>query len=111
MANSHVNLVDLTTPREAGLKLFESVKALSKYTIRTGKIFPREDAYAGTLLRHLLRHIFCPEKDGDRLRSRTRFRREEMGHGKSFRGDSTQLAFAFSTCCRSLYAFTFSRTS
>ncbi|CAE7204811.1 unnamed protein product [Rhizoctonia solani] len=44
---------------------------LSQYTRRTEKFFPRDHPLAGTLLRHLLRHILCPsptrgfEKEGE----------------------------------------------
>jgi hypothetical protein len=57
-----VNLVDLVdTPRTgAAVKVFPSLKTLQTYTIASGKFFPKEDAYAGGLLRFLLREIIHP---------------------------------------------------
>ncbi|KPM37775.1 hypothetical protein AK830_g8804 [Neonectria ditissima] len=57
---THVNLVDLTESPTTGNKveIFPSVEALRSYTIETGKIFPRNEAHAGGLLKTLLRQIF-----------------------------------------------------
>jgi hypothetical protein len=41
--------------------VFPSVLALSEYTKKHGKFFPKDNAYAGNLLRFLLRHIIFPE--------------------------------------------------
>ena len=56
---THVNLVDLVdTPRTgAAVKVFPNLKKLQDYTIENEKYFPKEDAYAGGLLRFLLREI------------------------------------------------------
>jgi hypothetical protein len=56
---THVNLVDLVdTPRTgAAVRVFPNLKELQNYTIQTEKYFPKEDAYAGGLLRFLLREI------------------------------------------------------
>ncbi|KAI0033374.1 hypothetical protein K488DRAFT_47884, partial [Vararia minispora EC-137] len=60
----HVNLVDFVDGREGGTgrrpRIFDTETELSKYTRKTGKYFPRDEAYAGGLLRYLLRHIFSP---------------------------------------------------
>jgi len=61
--NTHVNLVDLTT-RSGTVEIFQSVKDLSEYTIENGKFFPKDNAYAGSLLHHLLCRIFNPEGTG-----------------------------------------------
>lgn len=58
----HVNLVDVV---EAGrnastVKRFGSVAALSEYTLRNGKVFPKGRAKAGGVLRYLLREIENP---------------------------------------------------
>ena len=55
----HVNLVDLvdTTGRDA--ELFEDLDGLREYTIESGKYFPKENAYAGGVLRFLLRKILA----------------------------------------------------
>ena len=57
----HVNLVDLV---DAGgtqiVTMFPSEKALSMYTLKTRKIFPRRNVHAGGLLRVLLRRILNP---------------------------------------------------
>jgi hypothetical protein len=61
VTNTHVNIVDLVDA--GGTRLvtkFRSEKALSKYTLKTGKIFPRENIHAGGLLRALLRRILHP---------------------------------------------------
>lgn len=59
MRQTHVNLVDLVDTRGTGrpVKVFNSLKKLQDYTIRTEKFFPKEDAKAGGLLRYLLREI------------------------------------------------------
>ena len=56
---THVNLVDLVdTPRTGeAVKVFPNLKKLQDYTIKNEKYFPKEDAYAGGLLRFLLREI------------------------------------------------------
>jgi hypothetical protein len=38
-------------------ELFDSLDELRDYTIRNGKYFPKESAYAGGVLRFLLREI------------------------------------------------------
>jgi hypothetical protein len=57
-----VNLVDLVdTPRTSTkVRIFKSLKELQDYTIKNRKYFPKEDAYAGGLLRFLLREIIHP---------------------------------------------------
>lgn len=61
MLATHVNLCDLldSTGREGGgrVRVFGSVKELREYTLNTRKIFPKEEAYAGGLLKFLLREI------------------------------------------------------
>ncbi|KAH7162403.1 hypothetical protein B0J13DRAFT_9682 [Dactylonectria estremocensis] len=62
---THVNLVDLVESPTTGqkAKIFPTVEALRKYTIDEKKIFPRDEAYAGGLLKTLLRQIFpIPKK-------------------------------------------------
>ncbi|KAK7418831.1 hypothetical protein QQX98_003693 [Neonectria punicea] len=56
---THVNLVDLTESPTTGNKveIFPSVKALREYTLAENKIFPKEEAYEGGLLKTLLRQI------------------------------------------------------
>ena len=60
MTNTHVNLSDLldTTRQSTRVHVFASEKELRVYTQNTGRIFPKEDAYAGGLLKYLLRQIF-----------------------------------------------------
>ncbi|KAL5635320.1 hypothetical protein ACGC1H_004191 [Rhizoctonia solani] len=64
----HVNIVDLvdTPATQTPVTHFLSEAALSAYTIKSGKYFPKENAYAGGLLRFLLRHIENPGKDRGR---------------------------------------------
>ncbi|KAJ4287017.1 hypothetical protein N0V90_012898 [Kalmusia sp. IMI 367209] len=53
----HVNLVDLVDTPGRNVELFTCLDELSEYTIETGKFFPKESAYAGGVLRFLLREI------------------------------------------------------
>lgn len=55
---THVNMVDLTEARrDVPVEIFETERALREYTIREERFFPLKSAYAGGLLRHLLRRI------------------------------------------------------
>lgn len=58
---THVNLVDLVERGRTGkrVRLFSSLEELRAYTISTGKFFPKEDAYAGGVLKFLLREILA----------------------------------------------------
>ena len=60
MINTHVNLSDLldTTRQSTRVHVFASEEELREYTKESGRIFPKEDAYAGGLLKYLLRQIF-----------------------------------------------------
>ncbi|MCJ1344888.1 hypothetical protein MMC31_003093 [Peltigera leucophlebia] len=57
----HVNLVDLVEQGRTGkrVRLFSSLEKLREYTIETGKFFPKESAYAGGVLKFLLREILA----------------------------------------------------
>ena len=59
MIQTHVNLCDLldTTRQRSKVQVFTSEQALREYTLKTGKFFPREEAYEGGLLKYLLREI------------------------------------------------------
>ena len=54
-----VNLVDLVDTRRTGdaVTKFDTLEELQDYTIRTGRYFPKESAYAGGVLKFLLREI------------------------------------------------------
>lgn len=56
----NVNLSDLldTTRQGTRVHVFVSEEELRVYTKKTGRIFPKEEAYAGGLLKYLLREIF-----------------------------------------------------
>ncbi|KAI9776599.1 MAG: hypothetical protein M1839_009503 [Geoglossum umbratile] len=56
---THVNLVDLVERARSGkrVKVFPDLEELREYTISTGKFFPKENAYAGGVLKYLLREI------------------------------------------------------
>ena len=60
MVNTHVNLSDLldTTLQGTRVHVFASEEELRTYTQETRRVFPKEDAYAGGLLKYLLREIF-----------------------------------------------------
>ncbi|KAF8798626.1 hypothetical protein BYT27DRAFT_7183660 [Phlegmacium glaucopus] len=77
--STHVNLVDLVD--NGVVTQFSSVEELSKYTISNNKYFPKENAYAGELLRHLLRHILHPSQDSGRTRNSTQERGRGNGSG------------------------------
>jgi len=72
--STHVNLVDLVDAPRTGqpVPVFKSEFELSDYTIDSEKFFPRANAYAGGLLRLLLRHILNPGAGIHRGRKRTR---------------------------------------
>jgi hypothetical protein len=53
----HVNIVDLVDTRGEKIELFDSLEELQDYTIETGKFFPKRSAYAGGVLKALLRKI------------------------------------------------------
>lgn len=78
---THVNIVDLVDTKVTGepVTVFVSEVDLSEYTISTGKFFPRDNAYAGGLLRYLLRRIINPRQErvsgsGQKMQSRRRRR-------------------------------------
>ena len=51
-------MVDLTEAKaDVPVKVFETQKALAEYTRQEGRYFPLKSAYAGGLLRYLLRRI------------------------------------------------------
>lgn len=81
MRETHVNLVDLIDSPTTGKApaLFDSEEALSEYTIRTGKYFPKKAAKAGGVLRYLLRQIDDPSSSS---RSRTSEGRNGRGRGR-----------------------------
>jgi hypothetical protein len=59
---THVNIVDLLDTSNTGqrVRVFDSVQKLSDYTKKTAKYFPKENAYAGGVLKFLLREILDP---------------------------------------------------
>jgi len=76
---THVNIVDLIHTKVTGkpVTIFVSEAELSKYTKAKGKFFPRDNAYAGGLLRYLLRRIMNPRQErvsssGQRTQGRRR---------------------------------------
>ncbi|CAL1699400.1 unnamed protein product [Somion occarium] len=60
LARVHVNLYDLIDARRLGkrVKVFRSLPEMRNYTLQTGRIFPKDRAKAGGVLRALLREIF-----------------------------------------------------
>ncbi|KNZ77607.1 hypothetical protein J132_04974 [Termitomyces sp. J132] len=73
---AHVNLVDLVDHPNTGepVQLFTTEVELSEYTRESKKFFPKENAYAGGLLKYLLRHIIDPRTERG-VRRTTRRRR------------------------------------
>ncbi|OAL46897.1 hypothetical protein IQ07DRAFT_614109 [Pyrenochaeta sp. DS3sAY3a] len=58
MKDIHVNLVDLVDTSGRDVELFTCLDDLREYTKESGKFFPKESAYAGGVLKFLLREIF-----------------------------------------------------
>lgn len=79
MIQTHVNLCDLldSTRQRSRVRIFSSELELRWFTIRTGNFFPREHAYAGGLLKYLLREI-----TGEYLGSRVQGSRVQGGSRK-----------------------------
>jgi hypothetical protein len=50
-------LVDLVDTSGQGAEIFDSLDELREYTIAQGKYFPKDSAYAGGVLKYLLREI------------------------------------------------------
>ncbi|KAI0040135.1 hypothetical protein FA95DRAFT_1503284 [Auriscalpium vulgare] len=85
--SAHVNLVDLVWSRGEGVvEIFPSEKALSEYTISSGKFFPSDEARAGGVLRYLLRHILHPRDENTRGRGGKRGRGRARGGRARGRG-------------------------
>jgi hypothetical protein len=59
MLATHVNLCDLMAAANQGqrIRVFGRVEDLREYTLAQGKVFPKENAYSGGLLKFLLREI------------------------------------------------------
>jgi len=57
--NTHINLTDMLDSKRRGeaISTFKTQDELVGYTIHEGRYFPKEDAYAGGLLKYLLREI------------------------------------------------------
>lgn len=57
-----VNICDLVDMRHTGepVEIFPSERRLATYSKKSGNIYPKKNAYAGGLLRYLLRHIEYP---------------------------------------------------
>ncbi|KAJ5038711.1 uncharacterized protein L3040_006391 [Drepanopeziza brunnea f. sp. 'multigermtubi'] len=55
------DLIDAVDAEKTPPKLFKNERALSKYTMNTGKIYPKRKAKEGGPVRGLLAHIFCPK--------------------------------------------------
>jgi hypothetical protein len=72
MLSTHVNLCDLLDSANQGkrVRIFNNVHDLRKYTLETQRIFPKEEAYAGGLLRYLLREIVGTYNGPNRRRTR-----------------------------------------
>ncbi|KAL4265670.1 hypothetical protein AB1N83_003362 [Pleurotus pulmonarius] len=74
VSSKHINLVDLTQNPGGRVRIFCSLEQLRAYTNDTEKYFPKQNAYAGGLLKYLLREIRCKYR-GDRGLSGSRGRR------------------------------------
>lgn len=75
--STHVNLSDLLDSSRSGgtVRIFDTEAELATYTLHEGRIFPKDEAYAGGVLRYLLREItgtYKGRKGSDRRRPRSR---------------------------------------
>lgn len=84
VTNTHVNLIDLLHVHGTDLiaERFPSVYELSEYTMDTKKIFPKENANAGNMLKYLLRHIFHPEQNEFHRKSARGGKGRKKGRGR-----------------------------
>jgi len=69
---THVNLPDLLDAHRSGatVTLFRTKDELAAYTIGEGRYFPKEEAYAGGVLKFLLREIHNPYRGKHRSSKR-----------------------------------------
>lgn len=67
-----VNLVDLVDTPNTGhcASQFDTLEELKDYTLATGKFFLKESAYAGGMLKFLLREILHKHEGGTSRRRR-----------------------------------------
>lgn len=72
MKSTHVNLSDLLDGGRSStqVRIFATEAELAAYTIREGRIFPKEEAYAGGVLKYLLREITGEYKGRKGVRER-----------------------------------------
>ena len=77
--NTHVNLADLLDGGRSGgeVQTFDSQKELAAYTINESRFFPKEEAYAGGVLKYLLREIL-----GTYQGHKGRMSKRKRGRGK-----------------------------
>lgn len=84
-----VNICDLVDAPRTGepVKLFSSELLLAEYSKnrKDRKIYPLENAYAGGLLRYLLRHIADPRKGREGQSSHILAQLRSSGSGQSRR--------------------------
>lgn len=80
--DAHVNIVDLLECARTGkpVRKFATLEELRAYTKKPGKMFPKESAYTGGLLKELLREIINPyfgrRRNGSGKRKRRKARRQ-----------------------------------
>lgn len=80
--DAHVNIVDLLETARTGapVQKFATLEDLRAYTKKLGNIFPKKSAYAGGLLKELLREIFRPyfgrRRNGSEKRKRRKARKQ-----------------------------------
>ncbi|KAK0341965.1 hypothetical protein LTS02_018046, partial [Friedmanniomyces endolithicus] len=80
--DTHVNLSDMLDSKRSGgsVKPFQTRNELIDYTVQERRYFPKADAYAGGLLRYLLREIHN-EHHGSRGKSVVTRNRARRGRG------------------------------
>jgi len=82
--DAHVNIVDLLECARTGQRVrkFDTLEELRRYTMKPGRMFPKENAYAGGLLKELLREIVNPYFGKRRNGSAKRKARKEKARRK-----------------------------
>ena len=88
VVRTHVNLADMLDCNrvDESVRTFATEDELREYTIHEGRYFPKEDAYAGGLLKYLLREIHNQYhgKRGGRRKKDRKSNKKGSGSMKSF---------------------------
>ncbi|KAF8434372.1 hypothetical protein L210DRAFT_3485540 [Boletus edulis BED1] len=87
--DANVNIVDLLESGRTGepVQTFPTLDELREYSVNSRKIFPKQSAYAGGLLKELLREFFHPyfgnRRNGSAKRKRRKARKQAAAAAQS----------------------------